>query len=391
MRKISSKLFAMIMTAAVSAAVMIPQVNVSASQHGLTAQQIKEQSLPDLKQSDIKQSAKKTEPEEWNKTSINVYKFGKSEDVVYYLLTGGSKYYNTTYFKNPQKIKLTAVESGTLYVALSSDKEAAGTIYDANQKVIKKFEESYEKAHVNAGDVYYLDFPKNSKEGIISAYILKNEYSKLSQNDLNVQKGEGKETYHTFKMKKRGSVDLAVRTVIEDGGNITYKVQKNTKGKWITIGKKRTVKPEDYNYDTYGLAAGNYRLVLKASKEQASNTIFGKKYYSKKKVAYKKSKAKKIAAYNVYTTGEKAPRWYKVTVKSTKKQKKLQIATDINVGGFKFEIYQNGKKKPIKTIKTSKSNSDKKVKLPKKKGTYYIKVNKLTEKTNGYYEIFNRE
>ena len=57
MRKISSKLFAMIMTAAVSAAVMIPQVNVSASQHGLTAQQIKEQSLPDLKQSDIKQSA----------------------------------------------------------------------------------------------------------------------------------------------------------------------------------------------------------------------------------------------------------------------------------------------------------------------------------------------
>lgn len=389
MRKISSKLFAMIMTAAVSVSMIIPQVNVSASQHGLTAQKIKEQSLPDLKQSDIKQSAKKTEPEEWNQTSINVYKFGKSEDVVYYLLTSGSKYYNTTYFKNPQKIKLTAVESGTLYVALSSDKEQAGTIYDANQKVIKKFEDNYVKAQVNAGDVYYVDFPKNSKEGIISAYILKNQYSKLSQDDLNVQKGEGKETYHSFKMKKRGSVDLMVRTVIEDGGNITYKVQKSTKGKWTTIGKKRTIKSEDFDFGSYGLSAGNYRLVLKAPKEQVSNTIFEKKYYSKKKIAYKKSKAYKIGAQNVYTTGEKAPRWYKVTVKSTKEQERLQIATDVNVGGFKFEIYQNGKKKPIKTIKTSKRNFEKRVKLPKKKGTYYIKVSKLTKKTNGYYEIFN--
>lgn len=386
MRKTRSKLFALIMTAAVSVSMIVPQVNVKAAQHGITKQEIKKQSIPVLKQSEIKQNAKKTEPEEWNKTSINVYKFGKSEDVIYYLLSGGSKYYNTTYFRNPQKIKLTAVESGTLFVALSSDNDQAGTIYDGNKKAIKKFQDVYVKAHVNAGDVYYVDFPRNSKEGIISAYILKNEYSKLSQDDLNVQKGEGKETYHTFKMKKRGSVDFIMSAVVEDGGNVTYKVQQSKKGKWTTIGKKGTIKPEDIKLDSYGLAAGNYRLVLKASKEQVSNIVFGKKYYSKKKVAYKKSKAKKLMAQNIYTTGEKAARWYKTDVKSTKR---LQISTDVNTGGFKFEIYQNGKKKPIKTIKTSKSKSDKTVKLPKKKGTYYIKVSKRTKKTNGYYEIFN--
>ena len=187
-------------------------------------------------------------------------------------------------------------------------------------------------------------------------------------------------------MKKRGSADFLMSAVVEDGGKVTYKVQQNKKGKWTTIGKKGTIKPEDFKPESYGLAAGNYRLVLKASKEQVSNIAFEKKYYSKKKVAYKKSKAQKLMAKNIYTTEEKAPRWYKTDVKSTKR---LQISTDVNVGGFKFEIYQNGKKKPIKTIKTSKSSSDKRIKLPKKKGTYYIKVSKRTKKTNGYYEIFN--
>ena len=46
-----------------------------------------------------------------------------------------------------------------------------------------------------------------------------------------------------------------------------------------------------------------------------------KKNYAKKKVAYKKSKAKKLNAKEVYTTNERAARWYKTEVTSTKKQK----------------------------------------------------------------------
>ena len=67
----------------------------------------------------------------------------------------------------------------------------------------------------------------------------------------------------------------------------------------------------------------------------------------------------------------------------------MKITTGINEGGFKFTIYQKGKKKSVKRLKVSGKRYDatKIVKLPKKKGTYYIKVSKLTKKTNGYYEI----
>lgn len=42
---------------------------------------------------------------------------------------------------------------------------------------------------------------------------------------------------------------------------------------------------------------------------------------------------------------KRAARWYKTTVTSTKKQKKLKITTAADQGGFKFTIYQSGKKK----------------------------------------------
>ena len=41
----------------------------------------------------------------------------------------------------------------------------------------------------------------------------------------------------------------------------------------------------------------------------------------------------------------------------------------------------------IKTDKVKKDEDGKYVTLPKKKGTYYIKVSKLTDKTTGVYEI----
>ena len=52
-----------------------------------------------------------------------------------------------------------------------------------------------------------------------------------------------------------------------------------------------------------------------------------------------------------------------------------------------LEIKTRYNKKPIKTVKTSVKHLDKTVKLPKKKGMYYVKVSKRTKKTNGYYEI----
>lgn len=386
MKKTRGKLLSILMAATISATMLLPQAKVSASEDA--AAKVQQVYFP--KKVTMKKVARKTEPAEWNKTDVKVYKFGNAEDALYYMMTGGIKYYNRNYFKNPEKIKITPVESGSLFLVIAGDNEQAGAIYDADQKLIKKVSLTYVKADVKAGETYYVDFPRNCKEGLLTAYVLENECKGLVKDDLNMQKGEGKETYHTFKLTKRGYASFLVASLVENGGKTSYKIQKSEKGKWVTIGRTKTfsamsTKESDITA-AYGLAKGTYRLVLNASKEQLNTVVYERKYYSKK-VAYKKSKAKKLNAKEVYTTNERAARWYKTEVTSTKKQKKLKISTAADRGGFKFTIYQSGKKKPIKTVKTSVKHLDKTVKLPKKKGTYYVKVSKVTKKTNGYYEI----
>ena len=386
MKKTRGKLLSILMAATISATMLLPQAKVSASEDA--AAKVQQVYFP--KKVTMKKVARKTEPAEGNKTDVKVYKFGNAEDALYYMMTGGIKYYNRNYFKNPEKIKITPVESGSLFLVIAGDNEQAGAIYDADQKLIKKVSLTYVKADVKAGETYYVDFPRNCKEGLLTAYVLENECKGLVKDDLNMQKGEGKETYHTFKLTKRGYASFLVASLVENGGKTSYKIQKSEKGKWVTIGRTKTfsamsTKESDITA-AYGLAKGTYRLVLNASKEQLNTVVYERKYYSKK-VAYKKSKAKKLNAKEVYTTNERAARWYKTEVTSTKKQKKLKISTAADQGGFKFTIYQSGKKKPIKTVKTSVKHLDKTVKLPKKKGTYYVKVSKVTKKTNGYYEI----
>ena len=382
MKKTRGKLLSILM----AATMLLPQAKVSASEDA--AAKVQQAYFP--KKVTMKKAARKTEPAEWNKTDVKVYKFGNAEDALYYMMTGGIKYYNRNYFKNPEKIKITPVESGSLFLVIAGDNEQAGAIYDADQKLIKKVSLTYVKADVKAGETYYVDFPRNCKEGLLTAYVLENECKGLVKDDLNMQKGEGKETYHTFKLTKRGYASFLVASLVENVGKTSYKIQKSEKGKWVTIGRTKTfsamsTKESDITA-AYGLAKGTYRLVLNASKEQLNTVVYERKYYSKK-VAYKKSKAKKLNAKEVYTTNERAARWYKTEVTSTKKQKKLKISTAADQGGFKFTIYQSGKKNPIKTVKTSVKHLDKTVKLPKKKGTYYVKVSKVTKKTNGYYEI----
>lgn len=386
MKKTRGKLLSILMAATISATMLLPQAKVSASEDA--AAKVQQAYFP--KKVTMKKAARKTEPAEWNKTDVKVYKFGNAEDALYYMMTGGIKYYNRNYFKNPEKIKITPVESGSLFLVIAGDNEQAGAIYDADQKLIKKVSLTYVKADVKAGETYYVDFPRNCKEGLFTAYVLENECKGLVKDDLNMQKGEGKETYHTFKLTKRGYASFLVASLVENVGKTSYKIQKSEKGKWVTIGRTKTfsamsTKESDITA-AYGLAKGTYRLVLNASKEQLNTVVYERKYYSKK-VAYKKSKAKKLNAKEVYTTNERAARWYKTEVTSTKKQKKLKISTAADQGGFKFTIYQSGKKNPIKTVKTSVKHLDKTVKLPKKKGTYYVKVSKVTKKTNGYYEI----
>ena len=60
----------------------------------------------------MKKTARKTEPADGIKKKLKRTNLGTLEDALYYALTGGIKYYDQNYFKNPDLIKLTPVESG---------------------------------------------------------------------------------------------------------------------------------------------------------------------------------------------------------------------------------------------------------------------------------------
>lgn len=135
MKKTRGKLLSILMAATISATMLLPQAKVSASEDA--AAKVQQAYFP--KKVTMKKAARKTEPAEWNKTDVKVYKFGNAGDALYYMMTGGIKYYNRNYFKNPEKIKITPVESGSLFLVIAGDNEQAGAIYDADQKLIKKY------------------------------------------------------------------------------------------------------------------------------------------------------------------------------------------------------------------------------------------------------------
>ncbi len=125
-----SRSFRILMAAVISAAMLCPQVKVSAAD-GLVS---KAATSYFPSKTVMKKTARKTEPEEWNQKEIKAYKFGTLEDALYYALTGGIKYYDQNYFKNPDLIKLTPVESGALGLAVVGDNKQKAILYDSNKK-----------------------------------------------------------------------------------------------------------------------------------------------------------------------------------------------------------------------------------------------------------------
>lgn len=164
-------------------------------------------------------------------------------------------------------------------------------------------------------------------------------------------------------------------------------VEKNVNGTWQRVGYSAYIKPSEFGTALgYGLQPGKYRMALKNPKDNIINVEYKRKT-TNKNVAYKKSKAINVKSnlLNVYTTEEHTARWYKVSVSSTKKRTGVLLSKYSVGGGFQFKVYQKGK--VIKTVKVKKDDDEKYVTLPKKKGTYYIKVSKLTDKTTGVYEL----
>ena len=136
-------------------------------------------------------------------------------------------------------------------------------------------------------------------------------------------------------------------------------------------------------FDT-GLKKGEYRLVSNAATGQIyqialQNQPVSNKYQTKKAKAQTIKKGKTVR--NIYTTSEKAARWYKV--KATKKQS-IKISTNNNSGKLEVSIYKKGRKKVLKKL-SFKGEQSKTYRV--KKGTYYVKTAKSGAKMNGEYTI----
>lgn len=341
----------------------------------------------------ITKQARYVEPEEWNRTEIKAYQFDSTDKFENYLLTGGAHLYNKNFKQSDRMVKITVEDSG--YFVVSADTDGDGSqkvkLYDSTKKKVLAQTTSdgdleYGRL-AKTGETFYIQLPAKIDKIIITSGVIKDEFGSMKASDTYYESGTGAATYHPFSISKRSAVEFNISAINRKGGETYAYIEKKEKGVWKRLDNTVKIEPASYDDDfIHGLQKGEYRLLIKAPKTQLNAVSFTKSSKSKN-VAYKKSKAinVKSSLQNVYTTEEHTARWYKVAVSSTKKRTGVLLSKYSVGGGFQFKVYQKGK--VIKTVKVKKDDDEKYVTLPKKKGTYYIKVSKLTDKTTGVYEL----
>ena len=335
--------------------------------------------------------AKNVEPEEWNKEELTAYQFDTGDDFLKYMVTGGLHLYNKNYKAKDHWVKIKVADPGLFAIAAIAENESKIPLYDATKKKVLKKDinggsDDFSTA-VKAGDEFYVKLPTKISKVFILTGVIKSEFGSMANDKSYYEIGKGTTTYHPFSISKRSRVYLEIAPVGKKVEKVGAYVEKNVNGTWQRVGYSANIKPAEYGTALgYGLQPGKYRMVLKNPKDNIINIEYKRKT-TNKNVAYKKSKAinVKSSLQNVYTTEEHTARWYKVAVSSTKKRTGVLLSKYSVGGGFQFKVYQKGK--VIKTVKVKKDDDEKYVTLPKKKGTYYIKVSKLTDKTTGVYEL----
>lgn len=345
-----------------------------------------------IKQITQKKTARYIEPEEWNKEELTAYQFDSEVDMMKYLVSGGMHLYNKNYKGQDRWVKIKVADPGLFMVGIVSNDEKKIPLYDAAKKriIANNLNDGGDEEYVGivkTGDEFYVKLPEKIDKVIILTGVIKTEFTSMANKKSYYELGKGTTTYHPFSVPKRSKVQFEITSIGKKHEKVGVYIEKNVNGTWKKIGYSTTVKPDKYDSALlYGLEAGQYRLALKTPKEQIINVEYTRDK-SKKKAAYKKSKAINIKSDidSIYTSTEKAARWYKVSVTSTKKGKAVTLSKDSAGGGFKLRVYQKGKL--LKTVKITKNEKVKTIKLPKKKGTYYVKITKLTSKTTGAYYL----
>ena len=183
----------------------------------------------------------------------------------------------------------------------------------------------------------------------VTTGVIKDGFGSMKASDTYYESGTGSTTYHPFSIKKRDlRWNLTFQRSIETVGSLMHTSKRKKNGQWKRIDDTVKIKPASYDDDfVHGLTKGEYRLAIKAPTIQLNAVSYTSSSKSKK-VAYKKSKAKKIKldgqTSNIYTTGEKTSRWYKISITSTKKKRILNLGKNTVSGGYKFTIYKRERK-----------------------------------------------
>ena len=238
---------------------------------------------------------------------------------------------------------------------------------------------------------YYVRLPKDFTTVFIAPFVIKDNPRKLSNEISYIQSGQGRYTYHSFTMGKRGTADITASPIVKQKTPVVFYVQRREGRRWKNIGRQqKSYFTSDTGTVVYGLKKGTYRIAARAGTEQGYSlcvikTFIPAKYKTKKKKA--KTLKRFREQYDLYTVTEKASRWYRISVPKKRKKIFMEAETYMNSGKIRFTVYKKGRKKPVKSL----SLSGEKVKtfsFKSSKGTYYIKVMKSGKQANGSYWLY---
>lgn len=295
-----------------------------------------------------------------------------------------------------KEVKIHVKQNGILYILLNGDRTVQeGTLLDGNKKAVpmqKTEEDNFFIKGAKKGDTYYVKLPQIDTYFDIATYVYPDNVQNIKENKSYAQSGQGEYTYKYFTVTNRSSYFVIMSPLFSDYKTHAYMyVQRKEANGWKKVSSRQKSEADEHgtHHFTFGLKRGQYRIAVKSAKNQiirlkTSKTKMVQKYQTKKSKAQKiKLKTTKT---NVYTSTEKASRWYRIYRKTSKNKRYVKLGVKNNSGKVKFTIYKKGRSKAVKTY-TLSGNISRTYRLKSGKGTYYIKVSKAGSKMNGQYTI----
>lgn len=370
-------------------------------------------------------------PDEWLETSTDFYTSYESEQE--YLEKWAAMYKNVGEIKCTETIPPTAyrfesTQAGK-YVKLIMQADGilvlrsskGGVLCDRDKKEISLY------PNVKTGDVFFVKLPDSIPDTfkISEVYINPVNAETMELGNETMYVGTGENQYIAFEIKNKTGFSTRITdyAVAGSASGISMYLQKKSGDDWVSVSPvqninsgrnwdKYTHMPGSFTKDLYYcLAKGSYRVAVKADLGAVFEvflTYYSYEGYQVNAFRSAATRAKAITLYEsdpdiepngvdeyyrigAFSYSDRNTNWYKFK-KDKKKTGKITVAHEnISTGNIKVSIYRKGTKKALKTVTfTPKKTLNKKVRMNlsvKKKGTYYVKVERQNKKTSGTYSV----